>query len=136
MSSTQCPPAATSYPLSFDTVPHSFALSKKLSALESGKSELFAQNIGGGGPPLVRPIRNHRGKSDFYPLCFQGDTNHSSRKPFLFTSIQNHGGVGVRRRASAPNRPSPYLAITYIQPLQFHAITHSFAQLPHTIPPT
>jgi hypothetical protein len=49
MSSTQFPPASTSYPLSFDTVAHSFVLSKKLRALESGNSALFAQNTRGCG---------------------------------------------------------------------------------------
>jgi hypothetical protein len=49
MSSSQFPRAATSYALSFDTVAHSFALSKKLRALESGNSALFAQNTRGCG---------------------------------------------------------------------------------------
>jgi hypothetical protein len=34
---------------------------------------------------------------DFLPLCFHGVTNPSSRKCFVFTSIQNPGGGGGPR---------------------------------------
>ena len=64
MSSTQLPPAAASYPFSFQSAAASFALSKKSSPLESSKSSLFWQNTRGGGTPENRPF----GINNFQPL--------------------------------------------------------------------
>src|SRR6266404_6569543 len=70
MSSTQFLPAATSYPLSFQSAAASCALSKKLSPLESGKSSLFWQNTRGGVPPQNRSFRINKFQPLFCaPVC-------------------------------------------------------------------
>jgi hypothetical protein len=137
MSSTQFPPTPTSYPLSFDTVPHFFALSEKLSTLESGDSALFRQNTGVWGTLQSSPdsLAALGRPSIFIHFVFSTIRIPLPANRLFFTSIQNPGGVGAARRMSTPNRQSPYLAITYIQPLHFQGITHSFAQRRQAIPP-
>ena len=62
----------------------------------------------------------------------------SSRRLFSIACslfLQNRG-VGITLFPAPPQefRPTPLLPITSLQPLQFHAITHSFAQRPPAKP--
>jgi hypothetical protein len=106
MTSTQFPPAATTYPLSFDTIAASLSLPKKSKSLESGQYSLFAQNTR--GVASRRVLRDTQGWAsrtrlrdtqaglnlklrahgslvtdheslDFSPLCFHNVTNRSSQ---------------------------------------------------------
>jgi len=150
MSSTQFTPAATIYPLSFHKPAASCISFSHSRPLFSITSSLFWQNRGGGYTPPKAALWNQQLTASFfrtclqtsYPsatsaraLCFHILTNPFSRNSLVFTSIQNLGGCGVRSPASKPHRASPFCAITYMQPLQFHAITHSFAQRRQAIPP-
>jgi hypothetical protein len=64
---------------------------------------VFSKNTRGGVP--LRQLGALRVSAlslaiDFLPLCFHGVTNPSSRKCFVFTSIQNPGGGGGPRLGS------------------------------------
>src|ERR1700730_5753364 len=103
MTPTQFPPSAISYPLSFHTIPDSFALFRKSSPLESSKSTLFLQNTRGGGtvPPQLPTFPTF--KPTNVPALFA--------RPFVFITIRIAlpanaffsqrsalpGGVGVNR---------------------------------------
>jgi hypothetical protein len=79
------------------------------------KSSLFLQNTRGGvslavflplATRLPRTVTGRGHPSLSIPLCFQALTNPSFRNPFLFTSIQNPGGVAPSAlRNSAPSAP-------------------------------
>ncbi len=87
---------------------------------------------------LARQLTLPKPLFDFYPLGFDHLTNAFLRKSRVFTSIQNPWGVTLPRtnatRGPVPVQPTPLPPITYIQPLQFHAITHSFPQRRPTKP--
>ncbi len=87
------------------------------------------------GLPLATPLRNQPGISIFIPLVFKTIQTPLPANRLFSHPYKTPGVWGSARRASTPHRASPYVAITYIQPLQFHAITHSFAQRRHAIPP-
>ena len=165
MSSTQFPPAATRYPLSFHKPAASCLSFSHSHPLFSITFSLFWQNRGVGIPsqkssfgisglqplssgPVCQQVTSSPDSRPGLPrvtahaspvtsssaLCFHILTNPFSRDSIVRRSIQNPRGVGSARRVSTPHRASPYLAITYIQPLQFHAVTHSFAQRSPAIP--
>lgn len=111
MTSTQFPPAATTYPLSFDTVANSLSFGETSTSLESNKSTLFAQNARGMASRTT--LRDTRGRVyrqprltasefrssrfDFRPLplpslSYHQLTNRSSQpsicKPCVFTTLR------------------------------------------------
>src|SRR5258708_24370317 len=125
MTSTQLPPLAAGYPLSFQSTAASLSSLFARRPLFSIACSLFSENTRGGGTstnlpfgisnfqplfsvpvcktvtPAVNPAFCPRlGASaaiDLFPLCFHTLTNPFSRKPFLFTSIQNPRGGTARR---------------------------------------
>ena len=95
----------------FYTLTNSWSLIKKLTPLQSIKSELFCQNTGVGY--LLRQLRGWRLPRgggvpsqlsllvDFLPLCFHILTNPFFRNSFPCTSMQNPRGVGPQYRWSS-----------------------------------
>src|SRR6266478_7478293 len=72
-------------------------------------------------------------------LCFHILTNCFSRNPFLFILICVAPGVvtlcqRLHFQTFEPDMLTLFLPITSLQPQQFHAITHSFAQPCSAIP--
>jgi hypothetical protein len=130
MSSTQFPPAATIYPLSFHkpaasclSFSHSRPLFSITSSLPAGiLAGLFCQKQEG-GYRFVTPLFSSTSELLFSQLlCFH---NHL-RCPLVFRCAD---------QTSTPDALSPFPLITSLQPKRFHAITHSFAQRRQAIPP-
>jgi hypothetical protein len=78
---------------------------------KSFRIRFYAKHRGVGASPLADATRpSHRFCS---PLCFHAVTNLFSRKPFVFTSIQNPGGRGAR-----PFRFGPSLSVIALPPFR------------------
>jgi hypothetical protein len=109
MTSTQFRPAATTYPLSFDTVANSLSSRKTSTRLESIKSKLFAENTRGGvsrtrlqgpqaDPKLTwavhqSPLTN-RQLSISFPFVFSTLQIPFPATPFFSHPYKLPGGVG------------------------------------------
>jgi hypothetical protein len=116
MAPTQFPPAATNYPLSFDTVANSLALRRNATPLESSKSELFAQNTRGMGWVSRTQLRDTRGGVDPQPRFTPSEFRFSrfDSRPSLLPSLSFHQ---LTNRSSQPS---------ICKSLRFHNVTNRF----------